>query len=233
MKDIAEINVTQVRIYPSDAIPFQELSAGKNPEVLRDALQFREIQPEGRGLAFSNGLFVGPHGPTVVSTLSVDPRRILLRVRGRSAQAHAVQRRIWEVLASISASRVGSAVDSPLVTSQETNCVATLAISFDELVAPTLLRFLRGNGKTLLSVEAGAAKGIDFQSLAFTVSYDTGDPSLQERGVALVNKPIIVQPRAGTAIREKRFFTSSPTDSETHIALVEKLEADLLSARPR
>lgn len=228
MKDVAEINVVQVRIYGADRIPFQELSAGKNPELLRDALQFRELQPDGRGLAFTNGLFAGPLGATVVTGLSVDPRRILLRVRGHSAQADAVHRKVWEVLESMTTSRVATPEDAPLILTQESTCIATLEIGFDQLVAPALLKLLRDQSQSLLK-GPGEVKSIDFQSLTFNVGYDSERPFLQQRGIALVNKQLTIQPRAGTPLSEKRFFISSPTDSETLLKLVSAFEAELRS----
>lgn len=225
MKDITETTVAQIRLYEPDKLPFQQLSAGRKSDSIKEFFRFESVQADiTRGITFLNGVF--PQLGIVINDLSIDPRRTVLRVLGSSAQADVIHEALWEQLrALIPKSRPFD--DKPLIKSQETVCVATLEIGIDDLVAPPLSKLMAEDGRRLLSTKSARVKAIDVSSVAFTVRYAPDSPQLEERGVQIVNKMITFQSRAGTVKGENRFFVSSPTDSETHIALLENIESVL------
>lgn len=237
MKDITELSVTQSRIYPPDRIPLAALNAGPNSDLLKDRFNFKSAQPDpslpgGAGLTFTNGVFSTQSGPIIITGLSFDPRRITLRVIGTSAQALEIHERVWEVLRSLVSPQMPFE-DQPLTRSDETYCVATLDVDFNDLISPSLTQFFSQRGSTILESSFATVRAINLASLQFTVKYSTKDPGLVDRGItAGIDRPVTFQPRVGTAPEERRFFVSSPTDSDTHLALIEAVEKQLSEHRP-
>jgi hypothetical protein len=76
----------------------------------------------------------------------------------------------------------------------------------------------------------GIPKSIAFKSLSFEISYEPTSPVLEEHDVSLARKLLMIGPRAGTRLRERRFYTASPTDAETHLELLMSLERQLVGA---
>jgi hypothetical protein len=225
MKDITDITVAQIRLYPPDKIPFQQLGAGRKADAIKEAFCFESVQSEAaRGLTFVNGAF--PQLGIVINELSIDARRTLLRVLGSSSQADVIYTALWEQLRSL-VPKERPFDEKPLIKSQETSCVVTLEIGIDDLVAPPLVKLISEDGKRLLSTKSARVKAIDVNRVAFTVRYAPDDPQLEERGVQIVNKTITFQARAGTVKGENRFFVSSPTDSDKHFELLEGIESVL------
>ena len=56
------------------------------------------------------------------------------------------------------------------------------------------------------------------------ISYDLLDSGLREVGVRLVDKTLTIEPRIRTRLEERRYYTLSPTDSETHLELLREFE---------
>jgi hypothetical protein len=225
MKDIADLTVTQLRIYPADCVPLAELRVPTNASQIKDVFKFGGVQidPFGSQVAFSNGLFEDGNKSFTIPTLVVDDRKITAQVRGHSRTADAFYAALTTVLGSLS----GVSEFEPLLKAEDTTCIATLQMDFSELLAPALWRFIQSEAKSKLAREYGKPKSIAFKNLAFEISYEPTDSKFEEHGIALSNKLLTIEPRIGTPLSERRFFTSSPTDSETHISMLEKLEATL------
>jgi hypothetical protein len=227
MKDVTEINVTQIRIYPSDYLPYVETSSGSNTAKVVEHFQFKTFQTEGLVHQFGNGVLLTKDGRIIVLAVTMDPRRITVQVRGGSAEAEMFHAALWKLLVTFRGTPLD---DQPLIKSQETMCIAVLDIDFMEVVAQPLRQYLTENLKTQLSSDTAKARSVELKTLAFTIKYSP-DSNLEEHGIALANKVLTLEPRAGTATRERRFFSSSPTDSETHLALLRGLEQHMLEAR--
>ena len=52
MKDIAELSVTQSRLYSADSLPFAHICFQANAQVIRDAFKFEQAQFDGTTLIF-------------------------------------------------------------------------------------------------------------------------------------------------------------------------------------
>jgi hypothetical protein len=228
MKNIVDITVTQVRVYATDSLPFADLRRADNLKTVKETFRFENIQsdPLGLQLGFSNGTFEHRGKSVHILSLTVEPRRVLIQVRGRSSMADALYSAFSDILANFAGQPKGSKFE-PLLKAEETACVATLDIDFDDLVAPPLLRFIQTDGKAKLRTEFGSPKSVTFKTLSFEVKYSPVSPQLEEHDVALSSKLMTFEPRLATPLREKRFFTSSPTDSETHLAILEALEKEV------
>ncbi len=228
MKDIVDITVTQVRVYPTDSLPFADLRRADKVKTLKERFHFESVQidPLGLQMTLNNGTFEHRGKSLHIVSLTVEQRRVLIQVRGRSPMADAVYSAFSSILANI-AGRPKSNKFEPLLKAEETACVVTLDIDFDDLIAPPLLRFIQTEGKAKLRTEFGSPKSVTFKNLSFEVRYAPASPQLEEHDVALSNKLITIQPRLATPLRERRFYTSSPADSETHLTMLEALEKEV------
>ncbi len=232
MKDIVDLTVAQVRVYPVDALPFVNLRAPANVKAIKETFHFANVfaDPMGAQVTYNNGTFESRGKSVSILAFAIEQRRTQIQVRGHSAMADAFNAAVWNALAG-PGKRAKFPEPEPLVKVEETTCVATLDIDFDELIAPQLLRFIMTEAKERLRTSFGTPKSIAFKGLSFEVKYATKDSSLEEHDVVLSNKLLTIEPRAGTPMRERRFYTASPTDSETHLALLEKLEKEVLAVR--
>ncbi len=232
MKAIVDITVTQVRIYPTDCLPLAELRAAHNVKAIKEAFQFENVQadPLGLQLVFNNGVFRSDGKPIPILSLLMDQRRTQTQVRGRSPVADVFHDALMKLIAPLRGSTDKDGIQ-PLVKAEETACVATLDINFDELIAPALLHFIQGEAKTRLRTDYGIPRSVAFKNLSFEVKYVPASKDLEEHDIALSSKLLTLEPRMGTPIRERRFYTSSPTDSETHLALLEDLEKSIAGTR--
>jgi hypothetical protein len=231
VKDIVDITVAQARIFPADSLPLTELRAPTNAALLKDAFKFGAVQgdPFGLQLSFTNGTFEHRGKPINVLSLIFEQRKMSIQIRGRSPAADAFYSAVARVLQSIGGQPRTSRLE-PLVKADETSCVVTMEIHFEDLVAPTLWQFIQKEAKHKLRVDRVKARSITFKNLSFEVKYEI-DPLLAEHDISLTSKLLTIEPRTGTPSNERRYFTSSPTDSETHLEILEGIERETLKLR--
>jgi hypothetical protein len=234
MKEIVDLTVGQVRVFPTDTLPFADLRAPSSTKAIKDTFHFENVfaDPIGAQITFNNGTFESKGKVVNILAFAIEQRRIQLQVRGHSAMADAFYSAVWDALPTAvkHAKRQGP---QPLVKVEETTCVATLDIDFEELIAPQLLRFIMTEAKERLGTDFGVPKSIALKGLSFEVKYSAKDPSLEEHDVVLSNKLLTIEPRLATPMRERRFYTSSPTDSETHLALLQRLEKEVSASESK
>lgn len=225
MKDIVDLTVTQIRIYPVDALPFADLRLTPSIKAIKEAFHFANVQPDllGGQLIFNSGTIESRGKIVNILNLTIDPRRIQIQARARSAAVDTFYNSLTKVLESATKQAHAGPIQ-PLVKAEETSCVAILDIDFDQLIAPALVSFLQGEGKSKLRTEYGEPRSIAFKSLSFEIKYAPASPTIEEHDVVLMNKMLTIEPRQSTPLRERRFFTLSPTDSETHLSILQALE---------
>ncbi|MBZ5503791.1 MAG: hypothetical protein LAN59_16410, partial [Acidobacteriia bacterium] len=171
MRDLVDLTVTQIRIFPADTIPLSDLRLSQCIKVVKEAFQFSTVQPDFLGvqLGFTNGAFENAGKTFNILSLIIDPRRIQIQARAGSPIIDAFYSSLMKVLESTKQVTMGGI--RPLVKAEETTCVATLDIEFEELLAPSLAAFLVGEGKAKLRAEYGEVKSIAFKSLSFEIKY--------------------------------------------------------------
>lgn len=220
MRDIIELAVAQIRIYASDVLPFLSVHSAPGARRIQEAFQFRNVDadPLGRHVRFGYGVFEYEGRSVNVIDLLIDPRRIQFQIRGSSLIADAFCLAVLRLFVPI------GDIAEPLMKSDETNCVAILDIDFTDLVSPALMNFAMHDAKDKLRTAYGKPKAIGFRSLSFEIKYQPFNSELEEHGIALANKTLTIEPRTGTSLRERRFYTTSPTDSDTHLELLKRLE---------
>jgi hypothetical protein len=231
MTSISDLRVAQIRIYRPDELPFHELRA--RSDAIKEFFHFQTVQAEplGNTVAFSNAIFEDDGQRIVIEVLSIEPRRIIIRAVGHSKHATAFHAGLLNAMDAIRPKGKSEPV-VPLFETEESSCVATLEFDFEELLAPQLRELLSSESiSSLLGTRFVKSHAVRFKSLSFSAKFSLADPALEEHAITLGEKSLTIEPRAGTPLSERRFFTASPTDSDTHMSLVEMLEREIVSSR--
>jgi hypothetical protein len=233
MKDVADIVVTQVRVYEPDNLPFQSLRLPSNLRAFAKIYSFSGagIDPLGLQLTLSNGMVEREKRAIHVLNLILEPRRMVLQIQGRSSDARAAADSFSDELRKLAPDPRKEKLLHPILVNDETACVATLDIDFSDLFATPLTTLVEGEAKRMLSDKFVSAKSISFKNLSFEVRYEPADSNLEEHEVGVVSKALTIEPRLGASLKDRRFFVSSPTDSETHLALMGLLESEISKSR--
>ncbi len=227
MKEITNLTVTQIRVFPVDVLPLSQITTKSCIERIRSDLSVGEIEP---------GPFVGVIGPIlflrgeikegdkiiVINRLTIEPRRILLEVAGTSKEAN----QVYNVLLSSLDSAIGidsGKLQSPLITSETTQCSATLDFPFWLIFNNSLIEFL--NNEVKKKATGKIAKASVSPLLAeVEINYEIMDKTILDNKITMSPKKLTIAARTGTTLEARKYFISSPFDSDTHLKLVRDLE---------
>lgn len=236
MKDVTELTVTETRLFKSDVIPFSTLITASNIQTISSSFIFRTIElveDENRNVAaihMKTGEFRHIDKIFPIEILIIEPRRIIFKIKGDSDIAERFYQAIFQSLSKIDPH--GQFKQSkPLIKSTETSCIVTLDFLYRDIFSKKMNDFIDKKAYNACSTEISSIADIQIlpKNLAFSVHYDLKDKSLRENNVMISPKSLIIEPRVGVSLKEKRFFTASPTDSNTHLKLISELEKSFRS----
>jgi hypothetical protein len=110
-----------------------------------------------------------------------------------------------------------------LIKIEQTICTVTLDVDFSKVFIGKFFDYLnRGVIEKFSSRSAKAfIRGMRFSTEIF---YEIKNPDLASYNIPLYPTHLTIEPRIDTPLKEKRFYTASPTDSDTHIKLLEEFE---------
>ena len=227
MKDIVDLKVTQIRLYPVDVLPISGLLLEKNLAPFRETLRFKTAtRPDEKQEVFALDLLGGEieyEGKVhLIERLAIGRQRLMVSVFGTSTVADIVYEAVSKILMAVDPDGAFPKTE-PYVKVEETSCVVTLDVDFRNFFAPALLQFFDKTVRSRTSSKVAASDVMPFK-FSVRVSYDLLDPDLKKVGVQLVDKTLTIEPRIRTRLEERRYYTQSPTDSETHLALLREFE---------
>jgi len=161
----------------------------------------------------------------LIESVTIERQRLILSVVGTSAVAETSYETVRKALVTADPEGPFSRTE-PYLKVEETSCVATLDVSFRQLFTPPLLKFLEKTVRSRLSTKLASLQVVP-SKFSVRVSYDLLDSGLREVGVRLTDKTLTIEPRVRTRLEERRYYTLSPTGSETHLALLREFEKAL------
>jgi len=218
--------VNQIRIFPVDTIPFGLINTKSCVEKIKDTLSISEVGVlppiEGKNIIiFNRGEIKENNELVVINRIEVDPRRIIIEVVGTSKAGNKVYELFMSSLAALTNIDLGS-LQSPLLFAETTRCVATLDFTFEELFNHSFTEFL--NKRVEKEATNDAAEGSVRPLAAITeISYRVKDKALVNNKISMNPKQLIIAPRPGAPLDERKYVISSPFNSDTHIKLIEEL----------
>ena len=231
MKDITELAIAERRIFGPDVLPFSNLRSKTNLSNLSSPFSFKKIdliEDDNKkivAIVMHSGEFLHDKKIFPIEQLAIDQTGITFGMNSDSKIAGKFYQVISDLLNNVSKEKEFNK-EIPLVKSTITSCIVTLDFDHKDLFSSKLNSFLaKETSKSCASVVNNVAKvSIAPRSLSFDVNYAVTDKSLLDRGVSINTKQIAIEPRIGTALKDRRFYTTSPTDSETHLKLLSELE---------
>jgi len=226
LKNIVDLVVNQIRIFPVDIIPLGLINTKSCVEKIRDTLSVNEVgvlpSIDGKDvIVFRKGELKEDNELVVINKVEVEPRRIIIEVAGTSKAGNKVYELFMSSLAALTNIDLGS-LQSPLLLAETTRCVATLDFTFEELFNRSFVEFL--NKKVNKEATNDAAEGSIRPLAAITeISYRVKDEALINNKISMNPKQLTIAPRPGAPLDEKKYVISSPFNSDTHIKLIEEL----------
>lgn len=234
MPKIRNLRTTQIRIFPIDDLPFGKISTKSN--VQRIARKYSldvQVDPlfdvgaplriAGPSIRFANGSFEYQQKSYVIENLNIEDRRILLTVNGPTEVCDEINKTLTAFFAKIDP-REEIPAYSPILTSNETNCVATMGFSVKDLMAGSKLE-KASEAIADLQENYGCHLDIFPSSFKFRVSYLDPPAEITKRKINIVDKEVVLEIRAKSAVDDRMYFTSSPSCSTQHLKLLDRLES--------
>ncbi len=231
---LIQLSVIDKRLFIVDEIPFRQVVTATNLQSFTNRFLFRETEigeDENHNLVsvtMKMGEYKYSNKIYPIDRLIIDRTSILININGDTEIANQFYQEIAQILSEIDLQKQFKEDNFKLKTTQ-TQCVVAFDFNFDKLFSNVFLTFLRNDAKKICASAVDNKAKIDIipRSLSFNVTYKDLDQSLLDNNIQILSKPLTIEPRLGTAPTEKIYYTLSPTDSKTHLHLIELLENQL------
>ncbi len=226
MKNIVDLVVNQIRIFPVDIIPLGLINTKSCVEKIKDTLSISEVGVlppiEGKAIiVFLKGELKENNELVVVNKVEVDPRRIIIEVAGTSKAGNKVYELFMSSLAALTNLDLES-LRSPLLLAETTRCVVTLDFSFEELFNHSFTEFLndRVEKEATDNIADGSVRPL---AAIAEITYQVKDEAVVKNNISMNPKQLTIAPRSGAPLDERKYVISSPFNSDTHMKLIEEL----------
>ncbi len=226
MKNIVDLVVNQIRIFPVDIIPLGLINTKSCVERIRDTLSISEVgalpSVEGKDIiVFRKGELKEDNELIVINKVEVDPRRIIIEVAGTSKAGNKVYELFMSSLTALTNLDLEN-LRSPLLLAETTRCVVTLDFTFEELFNHSFTEFLndRVEKEATNSVAEGSVRPL---AAIAEITYQVKDEAIRKNKISMNPKQLTIAPRPGAPLDERKYVISSPFNSDTHMKLIEEL----------
>ena len=231
MEEIKELSVIEHRIYKVDAVPFRQLVTASNLNAFTSLFMFKdtEISEDASNNLLSVKMKLGEFNVDKkiysIDQLLIDRRSIFFKIQSDSSIAKKFYQNICDVFSQINLHNHFE-VDACLIMTSQTTCNVKLDFDFKELLSKTFITYInREASKKLTSAIDNKAKvEILPKTLVFNVNFNVTDNNLLENKISIASKPLTIEPRAGTSAKDRIYYTSSPSDTDTHLKILSTLE---------
>lgn len=234
MKDISEIMVTEIRQFKPDVVPFRPLITASNISLLSKKYAFKDVnigEDESKvaeSLAMGTGEFKYKNKIYPIDLLVIERNKISLQIHSTSEIAKKLYQNIKAQLSRIDINGQFKKSDG-FNLSVQTSCVATLNFDYHQIFSNGFNGFLSNKVSKACKPKSKQVESISIvpKQLNFDISIGIKN---KNNKIVIENHSLRIEPRWGVGIKERRFFTVSPCDSETHIKLFSSLE-DIFKGR--
>ena len=226
MKNIVDLVVNQIRIFPVDIIPLGLINTKSCVERIRDTLSISEVgvlpSIEGKDvIVFRKGELKEDNELVVINKVEVDPRRIIIEVAGTSKAGNKVYELFMSSLTALTNLDLDT-LRSPLLLAETTRCVVTLDFTFEELFNHSFTEFLNKRVEKEATNDAAEGSVRPLAAIA-EIAYQVKDEAIAKNKISMNPKQLTIAPRPGAPLDERKYVISSPFNSDTHLKLIEEL----------
>ena len=229
MKEIRDLKVTQIRIFPIDELPFESLLRPSAIKQIASIFNFNTppVFPEGfpveiPSILFRNGEFTYENQTTLIEQASIERRRLITSLAGNSTVSDAFFVELKDNFAKLDLRNINRNYE-PIITTEETQCIVQLDFPITDLFKNSPIgKFAPLLRKKSLCHECDIT-AIPF-SIKFRISYLNIPDVIKQHRITLTDKDFIIEQREKTSIEENLYWTSSPTPSDGHLELIKEFE---------
>jgi len=234
MKEIRDLKVTQIRIFPVDEIALKSFLRDSALKRIKDTYKLKQsppvffdaISPEFKNIILDNGEYKFKDRIYLIDQLKIEERRILIRMSAHSEIVDNFFKNLSNLLIELDL-REKKPEFKPIVKAEETSCVVKLDFCIKDIFKQTPL-----NDFDDYIAKTTQAKYYEVEviptTLKFKLSYLKLPDSFKRQKVTFNDKDFIIEIRDRTSYNEQIYFTFSPIDSETHFQLLEELEKRII-----
>ena len=222
MKEISHIEVKQIRIFKADQIPYSSLVTATPIQDIVNSFGCGMDNQFSSGLRFIRGEYKTKKKNLTIEELTIQPQRIYFSVNGDSQDADQFYKELGKLISRYDYGKFFSP-DKYLTKTEETSCVANLDIKHEKMFNKQFLNYVQRDIPEIVS-DNNAEAFLSFFNVRFKYKYNVRNPVIREHGVTFTDKYFIMEPREGSVLGDSRYYTHSPTDSNTHLKLIEEIE---------
>ena len=228
---IIGLQVSQVRIFQADALPFAFLQLNASVQRIMKEFEFRQaatLKPQqtpdlSGGVAFFSGAFQASSMTIVIQQLILEKRRIILNVAGSSGAADLAFSRLRDLVKELD-QRENKAEIEPLVQTDETTTIVKLDLSIAKIFSTGQFASFSGALESKLDRYGTKETKLVPISVRYRVAYGDLSDELKANNIALLAKEIVIELREGTPLEDNTFFIVSPNRSDLHLEIVSLIE---------
>jgi hypothetical protein len=232
MKNIRELIVTQIRIFPADYIPYSYLLRKEFIDYIvekynfdRHQMPFENIPVPAsvpRVLILESGEYKIDNKKVIIKRVAFEDRRLITEVISPSKVSTKFFNAFSKDIKKFDSDGYFKASDANYF-SEETTCIVSLDVDFMDIYSNKFRNFLSKDFAKHLKHKPFE---IYPRRTRFEVNFEPDEKLLKYR-ITLAAKTLVIEPKAEHSLDEKVYFTSSPCDSDTHLNLLKSYEESM------
>ena len=227
MNAIKQIKTTIITIFQVDDIDIHSLKRDSAIQKIQDNFQLKKLQLPGQ-IAIPLNQIILQHGEYKYNAKSytldqiiIEERKITINILSNSEIADCFFEDLVKILKSID-TREHVGTYEPLIKTYETACVLKLNFSLDKAIKNINHREL--NKVISENNSHGATITLIPSALKFQIQYSDIPEKLEKNKISISDKAFFIELREMTDPYDKIYYTTSPTDTRTHLTLLKTLE---------
>jgi hypothetical protein len=228
MKDIKELTVQLVKIFPVDYIPYTHLfrpdfiaHMKKKYLFTKHQMPFEYIPKDTPNLLiFLNGEYLCGEKRMIINRLNFEDRKIILEAMASSEVSGEIFSAIAEDIKTFDPTNRFDPSDASFE-SEKTSCILSLDVHYMSIYSEKMKTFINSSFAPLLEHKYFEIRP---KRMRFEVEFEPDINLAKEERITLAPKDLTIEPRLGQRLNTKMFYSESPFDSDTHLKLLEEFE---------
>jgi hypothetical protein len=217
------MEVSQIRVFPSDEIPFYVFQLPTFLKNLQELFHFQNIQPVSTGnLSATIGSVLIDGSEFSVSSLTLEPRRILITTVASSEISTKCYEKLMQIL--IESDHFPSSKSYiPTLVTEETVTVNTFSFSGAEFVSGCRMADFFDRAIELFKTNE-CNISIQPIGIKYLIKYKDLPEKLIKSNIQLTDKEVVIEARILTDQAERLFYVKTPSSSSQHIEILQVLD---------
>lgn len=228
MKEITNLSTIKRMMFEQDAIPFAKLATATGLKTFTGPFNFKNVElgedadKSVTEVRLSIGEYKVDGTLYPIGTITVDRRTLQFNIFADSKIAEKLFITIMELLSALAPEFKQS---KPIVSSIQTQCVMTLDVNAMDIFSPNVRALMTNVTNVVTSNYDGMVENVVIKpkTIRFEMTFTSGQ-KLIDKTLSIGAKLLVIEPREGTSLDQRIYYTTSPTDTDTHLKLLKQFE---------